>query len=112
MFPPVLRRDCDRSAVIKRRLRAVPQAKTAQNRNASRSAWTRAAGRVIVLRSRDNVQDRAHGKRRVTRIAAALVVALAMVAIEPRAEAQPADDAYKGKQIRWVVGTAAGQDYD
>src|SRR5262249_8261899 len=28
------------------------------------------------------------------------------------APAQPADDFYKGKQIRFIVGTAAGQDYD
>src|ERR1700747_2079908 len=40
--------------------------------------------------------------------AALLVV---MVAGAP-ASAQPADDFYKGKQIRFIVGTAAGQDYD
>ena len=28
------------------------------------------------------------------------------------AQAQPADAFYKGKQIRFIVGTAAGQDYD
>jgi tripartite-type tricarboxylate transporter receptor subunit TctC len=30
----------------------------------------------------------------------------------PRAPAQTADEFYKGKQIRFIVGTAAGQDYD
>jgi tripartite-type tricarboxylate transporter receptor subunit TctC len=28
------------------------------------------------------------------------------------ANAQPAESFYKGRQIRWIVGTAAGQDYD
>jgi tripartite-type tricarboxylate transporter receptor subunit TctC len=41
---------------------------------------------------------------------AALVLALA--ALPPSAPAQAADEFYKGKQVRIVVGTAAGQDYD
>jgi tripartite-type tricarboxylate transporter receptor subunit TctC len=47
----------------------------------------------------------------VTRITAALIVAFSVLAFVRQAPAQPADF-YKGKQIRWVVGTAAGQDYD
>jgi tripartite-type tricarboxylate transporter receptor subunit TctC len=41
-------------------------------------------------------------------------LALAMVALATRAPAaaQTADEFYKGKQIRFIVGTAAGQDYD
>jgi len=46
----------------------------------------------------------------MNRAAAALVLALTVLA--PGALAQPADEFYKGKQIRLVVGTAAGQDYD
>src|SRR5262245_34475164 len=39
------------------------------------------------------------------------VLALACASAAP-AQAQPAADFYKGKQIRFVVGTASGQDYD
>ena len=46
------------------------------------------------------------------RIAAALTIALAALVAGASASAQPADDFYKGKQIRFIVGTAAGQDYD
>jgi tripartite-type tricarboxylate transporter receptor subunit TctC len=45
----------------------------------------------------------------MNRVAAALVLALALGA---PLSAQTPDDFYKGKQIRVVVGTAAGQDYD
>src|SRR5579871_1486184 len=46
-------------------------------------------------------------------IGAAVVAALAVVRIASApAAAQTADDFYKGKQIRFIVGTAAGQDYD
>jgi len=37
---------------------------------------------------------------------------LALTVLASGALAQPADEFYKGKQIRLVVGTAAGQDYD
>jgi tripartite-type tricarboxylate transporter receptor subunit TctC len=40
----------------------------------------------------------------------ALLLAASMAL--PRASAQTADDFYKGRQIRFIVGTAAGQDYD
>jgi tripartite-type tricarboxylate transporter receptor subunit TctC len=40
----------------------------------------------------------------------ALLLAASMAL--PRAFAQTADDFYKGRQIRFIVGTAAGQDYD
>jgi tripartite-type tricarboxylate transporter receptor subunit TctC len=44
---------------------------------------------------------------------AALVLALlAVSAPVARAPAQTADEFYKGRQIRFIVGTAAGQDYD
>jgi tripartite-type tricarboxylate transporter receptor subunit TctC len=50
------------------------------------------------------------------RMTAALVlvplVLLALAAPVARAPAQTADEFYKGKQIRFIVGTAAGQDYD
>jgi tripartite-type tricarboxylate transporter receptor subunit TctC len=45
----------------------------------------------------------------MNRVAAALVLALALGA---PLSAQTPDDFYKGRQIRLVVGTAAGQDYD
>ena len=49
----------------------------------------------------------------MSRMTAALVVALlAMSAPVSHAPAQTADEFYKGKQIRFIVGTAAGQDYD
>ena len=43
-----------------------------------------------------------------------VVVLAVLVALMPGApaSAQSADDFYKGKQIRFIVGTAAGQDYD
>jgi tripartite-type tricarboxylate transporter receptor subunit TctC len=47
------------------------------------------------------------------RMTAALVLALlALSAPVARAPAQTADEFYKGRQIRFIVGTAAGQDYD
>jgi len=49
----------------------------------------------------------------MNKTAAALVVALSVLpALTLRAPAQTADEFYKGKQIRFIVGTAAGQDYD
>jgi tripartite-type tricarboxylate transporter receptor subunit TctC len=49
----------------------------------------------------------------MSRMTAALVLALlALSAPVSRAPAQTADEFYKGKQIRFIVGTAAGQDYD
>ncbi|HEY4406667.1 MAG TPA: tripartite tricarboxylate transporter substrate-binding protein [Xanthobacteraceae bacterium] len=48
--------------------------------------------------------------RRMT--AALVLVLLALTAPVARAPAQTADEFYKGKQIRFIVGTAAGQDYD
>jgi tripartite-type tricarboxylate transporter receptor subunit TctC len=46
------------------------------------------------------------------RIAAMLATALAALALCGPARAQSADELYTGKQIRFIVGTAAGQDYD
>jgi tripartite-type tricarboxylate transporter receptor subunit TctC len=48
------------------------------------------------------------------RMAAALVLALALAGPALRAPvwAQTAEEFYKGRQIRIIVGTAAGQDYD
>lgn len=46
------------------------------------------------------------------RIGAALVAALCVLGFRLPAPAQSADEFYRGKQIRLVVGTAAGQDYD
>jgi tripartite-type tricarboxylate transporter receptor subunit TctC len=49
----------------------------------------------------------------MNKTAAAVVVALCVLpALASRASAQSADAFYKGKQIRFIVGTAAGQDYD
>ena len=49
----------------------------------------------------------------MSKMAAAVAVALSVLpALAPRASAQTADAFYKGKQIRFIVGTAAGQDYD
>ncbi|HEY7297748.1 MAG TPA: tripartite tricarboxylate transporter substrate-binding protein [Xanthobacteraceae bacterium] len=48
---------------------------------------------------------------RVIRAAALLAIVPVLTMMRP-AQSQPAADFYKGKQIRWVVGTAAGQDYD
>jgi tripartite-type tricarboxylate transporter receptor subunit TctC len=48
----------------------------------------------------------------MSRVAMVLVLALAVPGFGAPAAAQTADDFYKGKQIRLVVGTAAGQDYD
>jgi tripartite-type tricarboxylate transporter receptor subunit TctC len=45
-------------------------------------------------------------------MAAALVLAMGALALCAPAAAQTADEFYKGKQIRFIVGTAAGQDYD
>src|SRR5262245_38668365 len=44
------------------------------------------------------------------RIVAAVLIALC--ALSASASAQTAADFYRGKQIKFVVGTAAGQDYD
>jgi tripartite-type tricarboxylate transporter receptor subunit TctC len=44
---------------------------------------------------------------------AVLAIALpALLALAAPASAQSTDDFYKGRQIRFIVGTAAGQDYD
>jgi tripartite-type tricarboxylate transporter receptor subunit TctC len=49
----------------------------------------------------------------MNKMAAALgTMLLALSAVPARAPAQGADEFYKGKQIRLIVGTAAGQDYD
>jgi tripartite-type tricarboxylate transporter receptor subunit TctC len=48
----------------------------------------------------------------MSRMAAALVLALAGLALRAPVWAQTAEEFYKGKQIRIIVGTAAGQDYD
>jgi tripartite-type tricarboxylate transporter receptor subunit TctC len=48
----------------------------------------------------------------MSRMAMALVLALAAPGLLAPVAAQPADEFYKGRQIRLVVGTAAGQDYD
>jgi tripartite-type tricarboxylate transporter receptor subunit TctC len=48
----------------------------------------------------------------MSRMAMAIVLALAAPGLRAPVAAQPADEFYKGKQIRLVVGTAAGQDYD
>jgi tripartite-type tricarboxylate transporter receptor subunit TctC len=47
----------------------------------------------------------------VSKTAAALVLAVSALALHAP-QAQTADEFYKGKQIRFIVGTAAGQDYD
>jgi tripartite-type tricarboxylate transporter receptor subunit TctC len=46
------------------------------------------------------------------RIKAAIGAALALFALAQTAPAQAADDFYHGRQVRFIVGTAAGQDYD
>jgi tripartite-type tricarboxylate transporter receptor subunit TctC len=51
----------------------------------------------------------------MSRMTAALVLALLALSgpmARAPAKAQIADEFYKGKQIRFIVGTAAGQDYD
>jgi tripartite-type tricarboxylate transporter receptor subunit TctC len=48
----------------------------------------------------------------MTKIAARILLAAGALACAAPATAQPAEEFYKGKQIRFVVGTAAGQDYD
>jgi tripartite-type tricarboxylate transporter receptor subunit TctC len=45
-------------------------------------------------------------------IVAALVTAMALCGLARPASAQSADEFYRGRQIRFIVGTAAGQDYD
>jgi tripartite-type tricarboxylate transporter receptor subunit TctC len=49
-------------------------------------------------------------------LAAALVPLLLLLPLllapMPRAQAQTVDEFYRGKQIRFIVGTASGQDYD
>jgi tripartite-type tricarboxylate transporter receptor subunit TctC len=49
---------------------------------------------------------------RLSRAAPALLLVLLTLAGRPPARAEGADEFYKGKQIRLIVGTAAGQDYD
>ena len=46
------------------------------------------------------------------RMVAVLVLALAGLGLRAPAGAQTADEFYKGKQIRFIVGTSSGQDYD
>jgi len=46
------------------------------------------------------------------RIGAILATMLSVLALAGRGQAQTADEPYRGKQIRFIVGTAAGQDYD
>jgi tripartite-type tricarboxylate transporter receptor subunit TctC len=49
----------------------------------------------------------------MSKLAAALgTMLLGLAALTARAPAQAPDQFYKGKQIRLIVGTAAGQDYD
>jgi tripartite-type tricarboxylate transporter receptor subunit TctC len=48
----------------------------------------------------------------MNKVAAAVVLALSVLALRAPVQAQTADAFYKGKQIRFIVGTAAGQDYD
>ena len=49
----------------------------------------------------------------MSKLAAALgTMLLGLAALTARAPAQALDEFYKGKQIRLIVGTAAGQDYD
>jgi tripartite-type tricarboxylate transporter receptor subunit TctC len=49
----------------------------------------------------------------MSKLAAALgTMLLGLAALTARAPAQAPDEFYKGKQIRLIVGTAAGQDYD
>jgi tripartite-type tricarboxylate transporter receptor subunit TctC len=48
----------------------------------------------------------------MSKVAAALVLGLSALAAGAPISAQTADEFYRGKQIRVVVGTAAGQDYD
>src|SRR5579864_6320082 len=49
----------------------------------------------------------------MSKMAAAVVAALSVLPLlASRAPAQTADAFYKGKQVRFIVGTAAGQDYD
>jgi tripartite-type tricarboxylate transporter receptor subunit TctC len=47
----------------------------------------------------------------MSKTAAALALAVSALALHAP-QAQTADEFYKGKQIRFIVGTAAGQDYD
>ena len=57
----------------------------------------------------------ARSKSRLEQALAVLVpplIALTLTAPAARAQAQSADAFYKGKQIRFIVGTASGQDYD
>jgi len=49
---------------------------------------------------------------RLSRVALALSLGLLTLAGRAPARAAGADEFYKGKQIRLIVGTAAGQDYD
>src|SRR5258708_6369860 len=48
----------------------------------------------------------------MNKLAAALVLTVSMLGLQAPVQAQTADEFYKGKQIRFIVGTAAGQDYD
>jgi tripartite-type tricarboxylate transporter receptor subunit TctC len=48
----------------------------------------------------------------MNRMAAVLVLAMGALALRAPAAAQTAEEFYKGRQVRFIVGTAAGQDYD
>ncbi len=49
----------------------------------------------------------------MTRLAAAVLIALCALAPRaPHAQAQTSEEFYKGRQIRLIVGTTPGQDYD
>jgi tripartite-type tricarboxylate transporter receptor subunit TctC len=66
----------------------------------------------------DQVLGTTLGAGPVRKVAAAVVPALMALIVltppvlAPPAQAQTVDEFYKGKQIRFIVGTAAGQDYD
>src|ERR1700681_801998 len=72
----------------------------AANRSLNKS-WSKSWSKSLEHVARDDAMKR---------MVAVLVLALSGVAL--RAHAQTADEFYKGKQIRIIVGTAAGQDYD
>ena len=48
----------------------------------------------------------------MTKVGVAVLIALCMLALRAPAKAQTAEEFYKGKQLRFVVGTATGQEYD
>jgi tripartite-type tricarboxylate transporter receptor subunit TctC len=61
-----------------------------------------------MTRTMDNLPDRAT----MNRVVAAILTSLWALAPLAPATAQTAEEFYKGKQMRLVVGTASGQDYD